>query len=202
MAKKKSNYMSEKRFSLNDLIIGSCLLCFVVFFAFCLFSVNLFANAEDEVQVVSFDKEKESSGVTKKDIFNFYGEKINEVASTMSYGDNLYYTIVDINRDSIDDLVLKYISLDGSMEYLFYTFDPQSYAYSTDSIVYAGSISSNNCTLYQLSEDSFLIGVGDYNYYIYLDRNVITTFPVLLSDYPILGSALSFVDYTDNSLLK
>lgn len=194
MAKKNSNYMQEKRFSLNDIILGGCLLCGVVFFAFCLFAVNFYANSVDETELVEFAN---GDKVSMSDVYAFYKDKISEVAATMTYGDSLSYSLVDINRDGLRELVLKFDSVDSNSEYLFYTFNEASFNSSTEPLVYAGSISSTNCTLYQMNEEDFLVAVGDYDYYVYLDNDVISTFQVSLDKDPAIGTLIPFHDFQD-----
>lgn len=197
MAKKKTNYMQEKRFSINDLLIGCAGLAAVVFVALCLSSINIYSSRVDDTKIVSFAK---GGKVSEYDIFSFYKDKINEIASEMVYGDSLSYTLVDINKDGIKDLILKSESNESGVEYLFYTYD--EYNTSTDTIVYAGNVSSKNCKLYQMNDQDFLVAVGDYSYYVYLDNSVVSTFQVTTQERPLTGSELEFKDFQDLSLFR
>lgn len=194
MAKKKTNYMSEKRFSLNDLIVGGCLLFGVFFFAVCLYAIDLYTTKPDDNGLINFSKG--TNGIREEDILTFYEDKVSEMASYLQYGDELYYSVVDINNDDVKDLILKTGNQNG-MEYKFYTFDAESFDNSLESLVYAGSIGADKGSLYKKSGDDFVTFHGDVSYYVYLTDNLISTFQVSITESLSRDNEIVMHDYRD-----
>lgn len=195
MAKKKTSYMSEKRFSLNDLIIGGCLLFGVFFFAVCLYAINFYTSKADGKPIINFSNG--GNGIAEEDILTLYEDKLLETASFLQYGDELYYSVVDINKDGIKDFILKSVNEEVGTEYKFYTIDEDAFDSADEFVVYSGSLGGLDGKLYSKSGDNFVIFNGDISYYVYLDNKLISTFQVVLNDVLTVEDEIQFHDYQD-----
>lgn len=199
MAKKKTNYMSEKRFSLNDLIICCVVFLGVLFFAAFLSGVSLYADRGGSGEIARFSKEGKS--ITDEELFTFYEDKVAEEASHLEYNDDLLYAITDINSDGIVDLIIKYIS-NGNVEFQFYTYDEEDFNNSYDMLVYAGSVGGADGKFYKSTGDNFLLFVGNVKYYVYLENGVVSTFPVSGEVNVNESNLVEFFSYKELNILQ
>lgn len=148
--------------------------------------------------------------ITKSELMNLYKDKL---LSYIKEDDNqLEYTIFDINKDNIPELIIKSGDSEATYEFIFYTYNENnsSYAYD-DYVVYAGTSYGGHSSLYETTNKNYLVNLYSHmgstsGFDLTLENDWIVekriNEKVDIDDYLKNSKRIELISYKDTSLFE
>lgn len=115
-------------------------------------------DGTDKVDDKSNESTKAKKTISDSKLMELYKEKVQSLVPQNTVDTQVSYAIVDINKDSIPELIIKTGTCEADYRYYFYTYNENNSYYDFDNyVVYAGSIDGGHSGLYKMNNENYLV---------------------------------------------
>lgn len=148
--------------------------------------------------------------ISMNELMNLYKEKLNSYVPDHNMDIQIYYSIIDINKDNIPELVIKSGSAEADYKFIFYTYNENNDYYAFDDyVVYAGTSDGGHSSLYEMNNKNYLMNIyahmgAESVSYLTLENDWIVekriSQRITEDEYKSGDKYIKLVDYKDTSL--